>query len=275
MARQHFATLFVLLCLLFSSVNLVNAVPNSVCVDKGINSLRPCAITCIGCVGVPDQIAYWLGCGNDPANECWCSTGLYHIATSGLSSCISNSCTIGGWEDDYTNAVGFYTSYCQKAGFTAVAGPVDAPADPTPTQNPNTVVATNAIVVTETVVESTTVTGGTTTVVTDITITSVTGTRTTEIPTSVTQLVFSTYTTVLNDTSAAQLAAEWTGAQGSSKYEKVAIAVGVVCGVIIVALIAWIIYLRSRNAMLEAMLQNGPPMGGTQDYDRRPRPRYT
>jgi hypothetical protein len=138
--RSPVSTTFLLyLCL----DHLVGAVLNSVCDEPGYNSLRPCAQSCIGCNGSPDRIALVIGCGNEPPNECWCRTNLFALATSGFNSCISRHCsTIGGWEPDYTSALSFYTSYCQKSGFTAVAdAPADVIATTTPVLEPTIVVA--------------------------------------------------------------------------------------------------------------------------------------
>lgn len=116
--------------------SLVISTPNSVCADPGWSLLRPCAAYCVGCDSRPDQIGYEIGCGSVPPNECWCRIDLFTLATSALSSCVSKSCTVGGWTGDYTSAEEFYTSYCQKAGFTAIInGPANT--DAVTTANPN------------------------------------------------------------------------------------------------------------------------------------------
>lgn len=103
--------------------SLVNATPNSVCNEPGYYSIRPCAKACVGCQDPRrDQIAFMIGCGDTPPNECWCATDLFTLATSALSDCVSRSCTIGGWGSDYTVAEAFYTSYCERNGFTGLRG---------------------------------------------------------------------------------------------------------------------------------------------------------
>jgi hypothetical protein len=121
--------------LLFSSS--VTSTPNSACADPGISLLRPCAAYCVGCeASRSDQIAYQIGCGDFPPNECWCRVDLFPLATAGLSSCVEKSCTAGGWVGDYSSAERFYTSYCQAAGFTAVmSGPVNTDVVTTVDQN--------------------------------------------------------------------------------------------------------------------------------------------
>jgi hypothetical protein len=133
MTRRYFFTILSEALFLGS---FVNSTPNSVCEAPGWASLRPCAAYCVGCDPRPDQIAYEIGCGTDPPNECWCRTDLFTLATSALSSCVSKSCSVGGWEGDYSSAESFYTSYCQGAGFTAgVNGPADTVATTTIDQN--------------------------------------------------------------------------------------------------------------------------------------------
>jgi hypothetical protein len=134
MISAKHAHLFFVVAILFPS--LVNSTPNSVCNDPGYALLRPCAAYCVGCDPRPDQIGYEIGCGPVPPNECWCRVDLFALATSALSSCVSKSCTIGGWAGDYSSAQRFYTSYCQKAGFTAVVnGPANSNALTTAVQS--------------------------------------------------------------------------------------------------------------------------------------------
>jgi hypothetical protein len=119
--------LFAFLALSFHLNSLVSATANSVCGDPGYALLRPCAMGCIGCDPRPDQVAYQIGCGPVPPNECYCRTDFINLASSAISNCVSRSCSIGGWEGDYSSAIHWYTSYCQRAGFTAAAGgPSDA-----------------------------------------------------------------------------------------------------------------------------------------------------
>jgi len=110
-----------LLGILQTHILHVTAVGNSVCNEPGFYFLRPCAQPCVGCRDSRlDQIAYKIGCGTGPPNECWCATNMFTLATSALSDCVSRSCTLGVWESDYTEAENFYTSYCERNGFTGV-----------------------------------------------------------------------------------------------------------------------------------------------------------
>jgi hypothetical protein len=146
MGLRSLATVLPILLFHFSS--LINATPNSICAAPGFPLLRPCAGSCIGCYDAAQQVQDGIGCAANPPNECWCRTDLFTLATSYLSSCISSSCTVGGWEADYTSAENFYESYCRGAGFTAV---VDAPANTaaTTTVDPNAPTVTQVTYVTQ------------------------------------------------------------------------------------------------------------------------------
>ena len=127
-------TLFLLAVSLLRS--FVNSTPNSVCNDPGYGLLRPCAAYCVGCDPRPDQIAYMIGCPSGPPNECWCRVDLFTLATSALISCVSRSCTVGGWTGDYASAERIYTIYCQRAGFTGIVnGPANTNVATTVNQN--------------------------------------------------------------------------------------------------------------------------------------------
>lgn len=144
MTYQSFTIILLILGFYFNG--FVNATPNSVCEDPGYASLRPCAAGCVGCDSRPDQIAYSIGCGEVPPNECWCRTDLFTVATSFLNSCVSKSCTMGDWEQDYSSAKGFYESYCQGAGFTAiVTGPTSTATSTTHNLNAPTVTSVTAV----------------------------------------------------------------------------------------------------------------------------------
>ncbi|KAM7216723.1 hypothetical protein V8F06_007833 [Rhypophila decipiens] len=107
--------------------HVVEATANSVCQQPGYYSIRPCAQGCVGCSDSrADQIAFMIGCGHVPPNECWCAINQFTMATSALKDCVSRSCTIGAnWQSDYSAAEAFYMSYCEGAGFThaVVSGP--------------------------------------------------------------------------------------------------------------------------------------------------------
>jgi hypothetical protein len=139
----------ILLILVFYFPSLINATPNSVCAAPGFPLLRPCAGSCLGCDNAAHQLQDGLGCGVDPPNECWCRTDLFTLATSYLSSCVSSSCTVGGWQSDYSSAERFYESYCRGAGFTAV---LNTPANTaaTTTVDPNAPTVTQVTYVTQT-----------------------------------------------------------------------------------------------------------------------------
>jgi hypothetical protein len=159
MGLRSLATILPILVFYFSS--LINATPESICQAPGFYSLRPCAGSCIGCYYGAQQVQDGIGCPADPPNECWCRTDLFTLATSYLSSCVSSSCTVGGWEADYSSAEAFYESYCRGAGFTAV---VDAPANTaaTTTVDPNAPTVTQVTYVTQTIASTSsgTVTSG-------------------------------------------------------------------------------------------------------------------
>jgi hypothetical protein len=148
MGLWSLATILLISVLYFSS--LINATPNSICAAPGFPLMRPCAGSCIGCYFGAQQVQDGIGCAANPPNECWCRTDLFTLATSYLSSCVSSSCTVGGWEADYSSAVSFYGSYCRGAGFTAVE---DAPANTaaTTTVDSNAPTVTQVTYVTQTI----------------------------------------------------------------------------------------------------------------------------
>lgn len=99
-------------------ISFVQGTDDSYCNDPSYALLRTCAAECFGCSGSNDRIAIAIGCGAYSQNECFCNTDLFSLATSGLGYCISKSCTVGGWEGDYSSAEHVYTNYCEGAGFT-------------------------------------------------------------------------------------------------------------------------------------------------------------
>jgi len=134
-------------------LRLVSATPNSLCEYPAWASLRPCAAYCLGCDSRASQVGYIIGCQPVPPNECYCATDLFAQATSFISTCVSQSCTVGPWESDYSGAQSVYENYCLGAGFTAVA---DSPATTsvTPTVEGTGPTVTAVTLVTETVASS-------------------------------------------------------------------------------------------------------------------------
>ncbi|KAK4212285.1 hypothetical protein QBC37DRAFT_195609 [Rhypophila decipiens] len=110
----------ILFLVIIQQFHVIEATANSVCQQPGYYSIRPCAQGCVGCSDSrADQIAFMIGCGHVSPNECWCAIDQFTMATSALKDCVSRSCTIGAsWESDYSAAEAFYTSYCERAGFT-------------------------------------------------------------------------------------------------------------------------------------------------------------
>ncbi|KAK6360055.1 hypothetical protein TWF730_006209 [Orbilia blumenaviensis] len=96
----------------------------------------------------------------------------------------------------------------------------------------------------------------------DPTITATVRTHTT----NVTKVLYSTYTTILNDTAVAELAAEWSKKQGLTPSDKIAIAIGTISLPVWMILIAWSICLKRRNTILISLLQSAASTGGNEDY---------
>ncbi|EPS38612.1 hypothetical protein H072_7644 [Dactylellina haptotyla CBS 200.50] len=206
-------------------------VPVSITGESTFKILSNCIQDCLVRTGggaVDDK----LGCYFSFYNECYCRPDQQSKANTFISSCVSSRCGPPATVD-ISLGVSVYNNYCstaldpvpaagQTSSEAAASPPVVTEIDTSVVRMTATVIQSIEVtaIVTNTVVDSTTI-------VTGATITRITGTRITRIPTSVTELIYSTFTSILNDTSAAQLAAEWTRSQRLSQGPKIAIAVGI------------------------------------------------
>jgi hypothetical protein len=147
MAPQIFHIIICSLSTLHLNI-LVSAIPSSVYDDPGYHKLQPCARECIGRIGRLDNVTTVPSCGDNSPNECWCGVKQFDLAVSGvISGCISKSCAAGDWEEDYSSAESFHTSYCDNAGFTPLAiAPVTVAAAQTSHSNSTTVESTASVV---------------------------------------------------------------------------------------------------------------------------------
>jgi hypothetical protein len=124
--------------LLFASVLLLrltaaNTSEQTVASVPAFKHLDPCAQGCFFNIG--SQGAFFgnlegaIGCSwnyqNPGINDCYCRTDKQPVATSYLSSCIANACTVGNPSIDINSGVGIYVGYCQSLGYLT---PGEAPA---------------------------------------------------------------------------------------------------------------------------------------------------
>ncbi|KAF3922136.1 hypothetical protein AA313_de0209305 [Arthrobotrys entomopaga] len=209
---------------------------------------RPCMTNCI----------YYLpgnnGCGN--IDQCICRLDLQPQITNYLSSCISNACT---YTVDINSGISIYQAYCN--GKASTLNPI---VTPVATQQvvETTIVDRQTVGVTATVTDTTFLT----TTVQDVsTLTRFTGTVTTKIPSSLTEIIYSTFTTVVGNSSALQQTFDaWgVGAKGLTTQGKIAIAVGVVAGVFLVAFLVTLCCCFSRGGERNKRVQ----VGGNQGWD--------
>ncbi|KAJ6256220.1 hypothetical protein Dda_9055 [Drechslerella dactyloides] len=213
---------------------------------------RPCMR---GCLYLLTQN---IGC--EYVDGCICRGDLASPVTHYLSTCIMSACS--SLTVDVQSGVSIFQSYCNGKA---------------PTQEPViTPVATQQIVE-STVVERQTVqvtatetsTVYTTKTVQDVsTLTKITGTVTTKVPTSVTEVVYSTFATLITDSSSLQQTLDWLGGgqDGLTKEAKVAIALGVATGAAVLAFLIALCCCLSRRTELQRWKDRVPPVGGNQGW---------
>ncbi|KAK6537165.1 hypothetical protein TWF694_011362 [Orbilia ellipsospora] len=214
-----------------------------------LTSARPCATSCL------TEIGRWIGCPSSPlVNSCFCRTDLTDIATSSITSYVSQWCN-GGISMDAQVMTSVYTSYCLAyyANANIDVGPASNTAKTTsPNQNAGPVTQTSVKTTIETI----------TTQIQSV-VTQYTGTVTTKVQSQVTEVILSTFTTVLTDETLQKFASEYKQGSGLEKGYQVAIAVGVIAIVIIIILL-FMNKIRRRwfgyTGPTESMPQ--PPMGG-------------
>ncbi|KAF3222386.1 hypothetical protein TWF106_005049 [Orbilia oligospora] len=98
------------------------------------------------------------------------------------------------------------------------------------------------------------------------TISVITNTVTTSTASVITVVIYSAITTTLNDTSLEELASQWKGSRGLQTGDKVAIAIGVIAGVLLLVALLYIVVLQTQNLMMEQQLNSyrEPQLGGIQ-----------
>ncbi|KAK6537171.1 hypothetical protein TWF694_011368 [Orbilia ellipsospora] len=209
---------------------------------------RPCMTNCL----------YYLAGNNGCANidQCVCRLDLQPQITSYISSCVSNGCSN---TVDIQSGVSIYQAYC--AGKASSLSPI---VTPVATQQvvQTTIIDRQTVGITATVTDTTLVT----TTVQDIsTITRFTGTVTTKVPSSLTEIIYSTFTTIVSDSNALQQTFDaWgLGQKGLTTQGKIAIAVGVVAGVFLVAFLVTLCCCLSRRNERSRRTQ----VGGNQGWD--------
>ncbi|EWC46393.1 hypothetical protein DRE_04336 [Drechslerella stenobrocha 248] len=214
---------------------------------------RPCMRNCVYYLGRN------IGC-DQYIDGCWCRADLQTVATNYLSTCIMSDCdqrTV-----DLSSGISIYQSYC--AGKASVGVPIVTP------------VATQQVVETTTIERQTvevTATVTSTTFSTQVvagvaTSTVITGTITTMAPTTVTQVVWNTFSTVINGTESLQQTIDWLGggSKGLTTQGKVAIALGVTTGVAGLALLVTLCCCWSRRSELKRWKERTQPVGGNEGW---------
>ncbi|KAK6346523.1 hypothetical protein TWF696_006648 [Orbilia brochopaga] len=231
---------------------------------------RPCMRDCL----------YYLngniGCQN--VDSCVCRADLAPPITRYLSTCIMSACS---FTIDVNSGISIYQAYC--SGKIATQDPV-VTAVATQEIVETTVIDRQIVEITatetstafETVVVSAvqTLTSFstlyTTETVEDVsTFTSITGTETTKVPTSVTQVVYSTFATVITDSSSLQSTLDWLGGGGKelSMDAKIAIGFGVATGVAVVAFLVALCCCLARRTELKRWKDRGVPgVGGNEGW---------
>ncbi|EGX45359.1 hypothetical protein AOL_s00170g66 [Orbilia oligospora ATCC 24927] len=98
------------------------------------------------------------------------------------------------------------------------------------------------------------------------TISIITNTVTTSTASVVTVVIYSAITTTLNGTSLEELASQWKGSRGLQTGDKVAIAIGVIAGVLLLVALLYIVVLQTQNMMMKQQLNSyrEPQLGGIQ-----------
>ncbi|KAK6508835.1 hypothetical protein TWF481_003603 [Arthrobotrys musiformis] len=221
------------------------------------SSALPCVRTCIYCTAGwvnCDDLGVFLGCDYyEPyLDSCWCRRDFFSKATKSLFDCVSTAC--GGQTRDISSAISMYQGYCAgKDTVVAIATVTEADTQATTQTIPGatevvefTATQTNAVVETVSVI---------------------TGTVTMSVVSIATVVIYSTITTVLNDTSLGQLADQWRGSRGLQTGDKAAIAIGALAGLFLVGGLLWIVILKTKNSMMKQELdayRNGVHYGGIQ-----------
>ncbi|KAF3941612.1 hypothetical protein ABW19_dt0209043 [Dactylella cylindrospora] len=229
---------------------------------------RPCMRTCVA------SITAAVGC--DYIDPCICRTDIQDLATSYLSTCIEVACSL---TLDILSGISIYQGYC--AGKYSAATPEIVPIA---TQ---TIIETTAIeretvevtatvtnrltdVATETVKLEATVTDELTNFITETvqdraTLTSITGTLTEFVPSSVTLVLYETYSTRINGTDALQQAVELWGfgsEKGLGTKGTIAVVLGVIAAVSSLAFIITLCCFLSRRKEMRRKLV----MGGNEGW---------
>ncbi|KAF3933772.1 hypothetical protein ABW19_dt0209822 [Dactylella cylindrospora] len=194
------------------------------------------------------------GCGN--YDSCICRVDLQAQMTNYLSSCLSTSCAA---TVDVLSGVSIYQSYCSGKG-----GVVTPVVEPIATQEviETTIIDRKTVEVVATV---TTTRFATDTVEDRTTITSITGTITTSVPSTATLILYSTWTTRIEGQDALQQAADtWGvgGEKGLGTKGKIAIGLGVVAGVLLVAFLVTLYFYIQKRKMMNGMSKEEFPMVG-------------
>ncbi|KAK6346515.1 hypothetical protein TWF696_006640 [Orbilia brochopaga] len=191
--------------------------------EPSLQSIRPCASTCM------TRVYSYIQCPNSPLpNSCFCRTDLTEIARKSLFACVTNFCN-GGYLADGSTMTAIYTNYCQSVNGNQPADNV-AETTPIPTDSSSADPVVETSVVTSVQVVTTEV---------ESVVTLATGTITTQVQSSVTQVVYSTITTVLDDMTLQQLAKQYESSHsgGLQRGDKIAIVVGVIALIIITLLL--------------------------------------
>ncbi|KAF3905245.1 hypothetical protein ABW21_db0204069 [Orbilia brochopaga] len=262
-----------LLLLLLSQLSTVSAQGSTASLldQPDYKTGRPCMRDCL----------YYLnqniGCQN--VDSCVCRGDLASPITNYLSTCINSACN--SFTIDVQSGISIYQAYCSDK--VATLAPI---VTPVATQEvfETTVIDRQVVSVTatetstafETVVVSAvqTVTSFstayTTQTVQDIsTFTKITGTLTTKVPTSVTEVVYSTFETVITDSSSLQQTLDWLGGgkHGLSMDAKIAIGFGVATGVAVLAFLIALCCCLGRRTELKRWKDNRVPgVGGNEGW---------
>ncbi|KAJ6256228.1 hypothetical protein Dda_9063 [Drechslerella dactyloides] len=189
---------------------------------SALKAIRPCASTCIYRVGS------WIQCPSSPlVNSCFCRTDLTEIARKSLAGCVADWCN-NGVSADGVAMTSIYMSYCQSINGNEPANNVAQTTSADSSLVAETDVATSVVTsvnVVTTEVESV--------------VSLATGTITTRVQSTLTQVIYSTFTTILDDTTLQQIASQYQSNQSSGlqRGDKIAIAVGVIALIIITLLL--------------------------------------
>jgi hypothetical protein len=120
------------LCLFLCSTEAQTAAYQSIFTLDAFSFQQTCVQGCFT-MGYPnidcytDLLGSMIGCPNSPCSkawaavdDCYCRGDLQTAAHEWLSSCISESCSVGENSVNLANAASIYSSYCTDRGFTAL-----------------------------------------------------------------------------------------------------------------------------------------------------------